>query len=97
MKRSEIKRRLGKLTKGDLIEVLWLDSGRDGHDPNTPLVNQRSRGLFHALTGKDKDQLVLCTELAEDRWSGDQTEEARNNYGIIWTESVMEIRKLRAK
>lgn len=75
---------------GDVVELVWLDSGLRLMGASEDEARQASLALVR-LWGRvvcaDEEQIVLAQEVDEDDTVG--------QYGIVWTPCVKEIRWLR--
>lgn len=84
-------KRARRFKPGDRVEVVWLDSGREHHDPRQGLVRGRCFGQVHALRG---DELVLAMDVSEDA-TGENVDGGSDTYGVIWIPAIREAYKLR--
>ena len=80
-----------RLSPGELVEVLWIDSGRDASARSAELAKRLVYGRVDAVTG---DTLRLAMDVCT---GADEHEDGGNHWGLIWIPSVLRVSKLRRK
>jgi hypothetical protein len=85
MSKAAIKK-AQKLKVGELVAVLWLDSGRNSHTKNTKLATRWTYG--RVAESEDEETLVLAMDVCTGQ---DEHDDAGNQWGQVWIPSVREI------
>ena len=86
MRPAEARRLAKRLRPGDVVEVLWLDSGRNAGEP-VGLLRGRVYGAVHSVVG---DELTLAMDYSEDATGERVTNDGGSEtYGVVWIPAIL--------
>ena len=85
MKRAE--RQARALKPGTLVEIRWIDSGRDVASLHTELATRLVYGRVVSVRG---DTLTLAVDVCIG-----EEDDCGNQWGLLWIPSILAVTKLR--
>lgn len=91
MRPAEARKLAKRFRPGDVVEVLWLDSGRNAGEP-VGLLRGRVYGCVHSVAG---DELTLAMDYSEDAAGERVTNDGGSEtYGVVWIPAILGCWKL---
>ena len=92
---KQAQKRARRLKVGAVVEVLWIDSGRNASDPDCPLICGRLYGRVEKLDLK-ADELTVAYDFSETRGGerASKSDAGSESYGTVWIPAVLECWRL---
>lgn len=84
-----VERKVRGLKPGWVVEVLWVDSGRDTHSRRDELATRYTYGRVDAVL---EDTLRLAMDVCTGE---DEHDDGGNRWGLIWIPSIKLVEVLR--
>lgn len=85
---SQAIRRAYKLKRGEVVAILWLDSGRDSNTKTAKLATRWTYGRVDAI---EDETLRLAMDVCTGQ---DEHDDSGNHWGLIWIPSIKETVRL---
>lgn len=91
---KKIRAKIKKLKPGDLVEVRWLDSGREDSSSHTELAERDVYGRVKEIRTSGYPTLVLAMDVCV---GDDEHVDGGNKWGFIWLSAIVSVTKLKRK
>ncbi len=95
MKPDKAQAKLLKMQPGQLVHIVWLDSGATTHDRRDPLSARDAYGRIGGFYASEHYP-GTCDVLLEQDVCRDDPHAVANHYGRFWVPSVIAVYRLKA-